>query len=266
VAVKSDFQGSPPCLISLASSGFPPGTRNNALFNLGVYLKKAHPDDWTGRLDAYNQRYLTPPLSSQEVSVVAKSLAKKSYSYKCQDLPLKGACNRQICLTCEHGVGGGANEINVVMGDLVKILMDISVWVNPMKPAKWAELVQTAMARVTTVTPPEDATLDGQLWAHLGRFCTGKAVGRSLDEILIGKPYTNPATGRTHFCSIDFLEFLRGRRVQTTERKLWAFLRERGATHHFDNLKGKGVNHWSVPAFDQQTSGFDVPQQMEREF
>ena len=35
----------PPCLKVLLKQGFPEGTRNNGLFNIGVYLKKAHPDE-----------------------------------------------------------------------------------------------------------------------------------------------------------------------------------------------------------------------------
>ena len=42
-------------------------------------------------------------------------------------------------------------------------------------------------------------------------------------------------------------------------RTLWVWLRERGAEPQFFNVKGRGINVWSVPAFDEQTEELDVP-------
>ena len=40
---SSPIKDGPPCLQTLCSQGFPEGTRNNGLFNIALYLKKAHP-------------------------------------------------------------------------------------------------------------------------------------------------------------------------------------------------------------------------------
>jgi hypothetical protein len=43
------FDG-PPCLQALCEQGFPEGSRNNGMFSLGIYLKKAFPEGWTDKL------------------------------------------------------------------------------------------------------------------------------------------------------------------------------------------------------------------------
>ena len=67
----------PPCLEVLCSEGFPEGTRNNGLYNIGVYLKKFTADNWEKTLEDYNIKYMKPRLSNQEVENIKKSLKKK---------------------------------------------------------------------------------------------------------------------------------------------------------------------------------------------
>ena len=40
------FSDGPPCLQALAASGFPQGTRNMGLFNMGVYARSKFGDTW----------------------------------------------------------------------------------------------------------------------------------------------------------------------------------------------------------------------------
>ena len=42
-----------------------------------------------------------------------------------------------------------------------------------------------------------------------------------------------------------------------------SYLKQRKAEHHFWNIKGKGVNLWSLPAFAKQENGHDVPKDVE---
>ena len=87
----------PPCLQALCDQGFPEGTRNNGLFNIGVYLRKFDPTNWETLLEKYNQKYMSPPLGHKEVSVVVSQLNKKDYNYKCKDQPIVSYCNSIIC-------------------------------------------------------------------------------------------------------------------------------------------------------------------------
>ena len=65
---NDDFKGAPPCLITLASQGFAEGSRNQCLFQLGIYLRQRFPDQLEQKLDQYNTKYFNPPLPSREVS------------------------------------------------------------------------------------------------------------------------------------------------------------------------------------------------------
>jgi|TARA_R100001460_G_scaffold42670_8_gene78863 hypothetical protein len=106
VKTKEAFEDGPPCLNKLADEGFGEGSRNNALFNVSVFCKKAHPDDWENQVGIYNQKYMDPPLSYQEVQLVIKSVNKKGYDkYRCKEQPICSACNPAKCRTKKHGVG-----------------------------------------------------------------------------------------------------------------------------------------------------------------
>jgi hypothetical protein len=101
----------PPCLQQLCTQGFPEGTRNNGLFNIGVYLRKFDPDNWKTLLEKYNQDYMTPPLSASEVVTVQKQLEKKDYSYRCKEPPINSYCNAKVCSGRKHGIGGNGSSL-----------------------------------------------------------------------------------------------------------------------------------------------------------
>lgn len=117
----------PPCLNALCAQGVS-AHRNNTLLNVGIYLKRAFPDDWEQRVLEYNFRYLKPPLDAKEIeSTILKSLRKKDYGYKCTEEPLVSFCHRQVCLKRKFGVRGtgsdGRSELPEITG-LVKLAME----------------------------------------------------------------------------------------------------------------------------------------------
>jgi len=95
----------PPCLQHLVTLGFPQGSRNNALFNLCVYAKKANPDGFKADVEAFNQKFMQPPLTSDEVAQLTKSVGGKDYCYKCKEHPLTPHCNAVLCRSRKHGIG-----------------------------------------------------------------------------------------------------------------------------------------------------------------
>jgi hypothetical protein len=62
---ESPIKDGPPCLQALCAQGFPEGTRNNGLFNIAVYLKRAAPGSWEDKLVEYNFKYVAPPSPKQ---------------------------------------------------------------------------------------------------------------------------------------------------------------------------------------------------------
>ncbi|MER8853011.1 hypothetical protein NKH94_15590 [Mesorhizobium australicum] len=115
------FADGPPCLRHLASNGgFPDGTRNDGMYNVAVYLKMRFPDDWQDKLQEYNVATCDPPLTLAEINTIQKSVSKKDYGYRCRKPPIAAHCNRRVCLTCEHGVGGGEGNIGPEITHLAK--------------------------------------------------------------------------------------------------------------------------------------------------
>jgi len=291
--VKTYFNSCPPCIQTLVSRGPIDEQRNQFLFNLVVYLKKVHGDDFKEEMvDEYNQSFIDPPIGHKELAHIIKSNNKKIYNYKCNDEPIRSVCNRQICLTRKYGVGGGEGDPGVVFGQLVKLDSDPPIWLwdvdgrrlelttdelltqgrfhkkctevvnkwpNTLKTKAWQELVRERLANVEIRQVPPDASISGQMMAHLEAYCTGRVTARVRDELLMKKPWTNPEDKRTYFHGPDFIQYLHQKRMQVQARQVWSWLEKVGAEHHNFNIKGKFINCWSIPAFTQQTEEHTTP-------
>lgn len=287
-----EFTDGPPCLQTLAARGFPEGSRNNAAYNLAVYLRKKHGDGaWDQALLDLNVKYVKPPLAPTEVAGIAKSVRKKSYEFKCREAPIHAVCNKAICLTRQFGIRGARNDPGVVFGELTKIptdppvylwdvngqrleltateLMDqrrfnricfetLDVWPLPVRPVDWQRMIREKLEKIEVAEAPDDASRPGRVWQLLEEFCRSRAHGLSRDELLMKKPWTE--AGRTYFRFADLMEYLEQHRLHSfPERDAWMILRRHGATHGRWNVKGREVKWWSVPVFPEPTAPLDVP-------
>lgn len=100
------LEGGPPCLNTLVRTGFPTGSRNISLFNLGVFCRKRWPNEWQDKINEVNDELMDPPLSAGEVAQIVRNLEKKAYFYKCSDSPINAVCQRSICAKRPFGIGG----------------------------------------------------------------------------------------------------------------------------------------------------------------
>jgi hypothetical protein len=287
-----DFAGGPPCLQTLARRGFGEW-QNNGLFNICVYLRKRFGEGWSTRVDEYNRKYLSPPVPSRDVAAMMKTASKKTYSYMCKQEPICGVCNRQVCLTRDFGVGGLGDDPGVVVGEILKVETDpplyiidvnaariecefddlldqrrfrklvgmkLDILITFIKQSTWDGMMRERLGRIQRKQVPEDATKEGQFWVHVARFCTSKVRGKSLDEMLLGKPFTDPEKRRTYFQSADLFQYLSQHRFNGfSEKDAFRWMRRREVQHHQGNVKGKFVNYWSLPAFPEQTEEHAVP-------
>lgn len=138
-----------------------------------------------------------------------------------------------------------------------QVLLEVNIVVQPMRQNTWMDLVTRAVIGATIEVPAKEATDVGRVYSALHSFCTGRAVAKTMDELLLGKPFHHE--GRVYFLAPAFLEFCTNHRIPVTERKLYRWLTERGLEHSTMTLKGKTVEVWSVPEFTTQTEPFDVP-------
>lgn len=293
VDVGPDFADGPPCLQIMANQGLQPGTRNDAMFAIGVYCKKKFGDSWEREFEQLNAQLCNPPLPSKEIVALVKSINRKEYFYPCKRAPCASFCNKELCKTREFGVGQQKNELNVLIGNLVKInhadkptwVIDVdgvrfeidteqlmsqamfhrvcvertNKWPNVLKPWEWQNIVNDKLANVEIVTPPPDSSLDGRFMAYLEQFLTTVARARSNDELLQGKPWSEH--GMQWFRSNDLLDYMERQHFRgITQRNAWNILRRQGAKHKQMHIKGRCVQVWGVEEFARQDQPHDVPE------
>ena len=289
IQVSTDvIKDGPPCLQQLCTQGFPEGTRNNGLFNIGVYLRKFDADKWKILLEEYNRNYMTPPLAAQEVILIQKQLEKKDYNYRCKEPPINSYCNAKVCRTRKHGIGG--NGAALEFSALTKLQTDPPVWfldvgdtrmelqteelqiqtkfqkkcmnsLDTMPPlvkqSVWQEIVERLMNNLIKIPVSDDGSLAGQFEAHLQEFCTDRAQALNRDELLLRKPWTED--GITWFRLKDLQDYLTRNKFTyfNTGQLVQALRHLKGKSEKY-NLKGRTVRVWGVPAYQQQDSAFDI--------
>jgi Primase C terminal 1 (PriCT-1) len=291
---QEDLIDGPPCLQHLIQiGGISEGARNNGLFNMAVYLRKAHPDSWEDKLEEYNHKYIDPPLKSVEIQGVIKSAKKRDYAFTCSKPPIAPHCNSAVCRTRKFGISDGSGQSFPNLGPLSKLDVKPPIWfwdvegrrielttpelqdpnvfqrkcmevlnMMPPVPSKivWHRIVQTAMENVSVIEASEDASPEGQFFEHLDKFLSGKAKALGIEEIIQGKPFEDEEY--VYFRLVDLekhLDSVRFREFKTA--KIASLIRDRGAKHQFDNFKGKGTNYWRMPKskIGQQTEQLEVP-------
>ena len=121
LAKDEELEQAPPCLQHLCARGFPEGSRNNGLFNLLIFAKQKYGDQWKEHADKYNIQFMKPPLPSEEVQKIIKSIDRKNYFYRCNESPIVSVCNKSICLTRKYGIGNATDDMGIIISNLTKI-------------------------------------------------------------------------------------------------------------------------------------------------
>ena len=284
--VDEKLKDGPPCLQALLRQGFPEGTRNNGLFNLGVYLRKAYPDDWETKILDYNQTIMEPPLDLKEVNVVADQIKKKEYQYKCADQPICNFCNKDLCRSRKYGVGGGANTPTVanlrkydsepplwfldVNGSPVELdteglqkqprfqilcMEQINFMPRTITRQAWEAQMNSLLGQMVdtegaVISTSADTSLSGQFYDMLEDFSTHMQSARDREEILLRRPWTDEEEGRTYFRLKDFEAFLkRNKFFDYRSNKIAQRLRDIDGKAEQFRIKGHVVRCWSIPAY-----------------
>jgi len=239
--IEEAFTHGPPCLNKLASIGFGEGGRNNALFSIGVFYKKADPDNWENLVEESNIKYMNPPLKSSEVQTVIKQINKKGYDkYKCKDVPINSVCQSGLCRMKKFGVGYGEEEMPT-LGNLTKYNSTPPQWfldvgetrielkseqlyspplfalacldqanliVPVHKPKDWKQyFLKPMMNNLQEVDPLESLDPINQITGLLQDWTTNRQSARTMDDIFNKLPYTDENKEFTYFRMDDFFAF-----------------------------------------------------------
>jgi hypothetical protein len=283
--LKDIFEDGPPCLQHLSTMGFPEGTRNVSLFNIGVYYRKKNPDDWQEDVMKHNYEHFDPPLSNSEASGVIKGVAKKEYVYTCKQAPICNYCERSKCLKRPYGVGGGFGGSSIeidsitkyetenrssvrwyieIQGERIEVTTDqiieqrklqklcvekLNKCPSVMPQQLWEARINELLNAVEVINDPDDASPQGQFEKVLDAFLTGKVQARHRDEIMNAKPWHDKDVDKVFFRSEDLFIYLEARRFRFhSQHQIWSWLREAGGDRNQFRIKGKAVKVWSVPA------------------
>jgi len=273
----------PPCLQILCGQGFPKGTRNNGLFNIGVYLRKSKPDDWQTEIEIYNHKYFSPPLGTAEIQEIVKSVRKKNYCYTCSRPPISPHCNTGICKSRRFGIGSshqlpalhsltkfntdppiwfldvdGGGRLELSSEDLQnqrrfqKRCIDcLNIMPSKMKENEWSDLINRLLGEVIVLEAPPDASISGQLIEHVLNFITGKVQGKDKADLLRGKPWYDEKANWHYFRMSDVMAYLDRHNFKDYKvHKVTSQLKRIGAEHYFMNINGRGVNVWKYRQMD----------------
>lgn len=252
----SEFNDGPPCLQTLAVSGFAQGTRSNALINIAVYLRLKHGDSGAEtHLPEYNERYMDPPLEPAELEKIVRSSRRKKYFYMCKKEPVCNFCNKALCLERKYGVGNGmSDEVNVVVSHITKYTTEPPLWIvtlndqrieceteDLLQVTRFAKLcverlhlipnlsakrlfvmLQKAFDKLEVLDAPSDTTLKGQLLDMFEKFLESRPPAKTRDEIVYGYPFYEQ--GHVYFKSKDLSDFLELEKVRMEPRKVYKIL------------------------------------------
>lgn len=204
----AEHQEAPPCIQMMMMNGIDSGYRNEGLYNLTVYFRKAFPDDFEARAFDINQTIFEKPLSFAEAKKTVKSASNKTYRYKCMEEPCREFCDSDECLKKEHGITkdemAGLSradmpnisdlkiydmeppiwemKINGVVvnlttaqfynyQDFAKTVMEkLLIMIPPMKSKDWLNVLAGLMNKVERVETPDDAGTPGVIKKHLKDF------------------------------------------------------------------------------------------------
>ena len=286
---KDVLADGPPCLQRLISMNFPQGSRNNGLFNLGVYARLFDEENWETLVQKYNMDYLTPPLSHSEVGAVIRQLKKKEYFYKCEDQPIKPFCDKELCKGRKYGVGPASTRND--LSSLTKIDGDPPIWILNVDGERvelttgglttqtqfqkecvsqinkfpvsvnqraWQTRIQTLLDNVTIIEVPPDATFRGEFEDLLHAFACERARGEEREDILQGvavwldgRVYFQVKDIKKHLSVNDFNHY--------TSNKITLRLQQLEAEKKFWRVRGKGVHVWSMPQEHFETEEKEMP-------
>jgi hypothetical protein len=277
----------PPCLQVLCKSKLNEGSRNNGLFNIGVYLRKAHPDNWESEILRYNMEYLVPPLPLNEVNIVAKQLSRKNYAYKCNDAPIKSHCNKELCRTRRFGVASvsGADIANLrkynsnppvwfmdVNGEPLELdtealleqrtfqracMEQLNFMPRSLAKAQWEARIGSLMSEMreneaAIIEVAQDASISGKFYEYLEEFCCHLQTAESKEEILLRRPWTDEDNIFTFFRLKDFEAFLQKNKFfDYKSHKVAQRLRDINGESVLLRIRERTVRVWRIPAFEK---------------
>ena len=275
-----DFKGAPPCLITLASQGFAEGSRNECMFQLGIYLRERFPNHLESKMDEYNTKYFSPSLPSREVQTIFKQVEDKKYFYRCELPVFKSVCEKIKCQSRKYGIGNSAeHEITNLKkwesdspvyevthnGKVIILSVDqlhshseyrkaciaqANESPRPIAPAIWADMVDNLLKNMHEddfIQLPTEVTAKGQFLSQLQIFIENNRGAKDRQDILQGMVFEHEK-GYFFFKPQSLRDFLKTKRfTKLTDSAQYKMFEEFGGGTSKFKVNNKGEHCWKIP-------------------
>jgi len=294
-----EHKDAPPCIARLLIKGIEDGSRNNGVYDLGVYFKKKYPDTFQDEIMKVNGNLISPPLSPREIEATIKSLNNKDYFYKCKEYPICQYCDKEKCRARKYGLqtaggnshlfsnltkyksnegsGGGVRwcisfdnercELNTE--ELLcqiklqkRILEDTNKVYRPVKQNNWIEEIETLTREGNIIIDPEDSSEKGQFNQLLNIFLTNRMPSDQKKSLLTNHTYLDPYTDEVYFKSLDLFTFLKNKRFIYQTQRVWSWLTDLGGSHKMIKIGGVQVRVWFLKMPERYDATLDEEEKL----
>jgi len=277
------FKDGPPCLEHFHSEGVQEGRRNIILFNMGLFFKQSQPEGWSEALLEYNRKYVSPPLSDEELEITIKQIQDGTYWYQCDQTPLCDACQHSECTKRTWGIDSFKTGIPAGLGQLTYLAAEPARWIvrldgrdvtvntekllnasgfriavveqlgtyfPPVKQMAWDRFIRKAMETKKTITPPREAGVFGRFLTLLGQFVEQRRAATSDSDLRRGKPVEKTEDGSTYVVfTLDGLRIFleRNRFYDYKDTDLYSKLKTLDAVSRRIRVDEMQMRVWWVP-------------------
>jgi hypothetical protein len=206
----AEHPDAPPCIQRILVNGVAQGHRNEAIYNVAVYLRKAFPEQAEQRAKDANLTLFTKPLPRAELTRTINSALRPDCQYRCNEEPVKTLCDRDTCLQRKFGITTAdadrmaAHESLPAFTELTKYMTDPVRWevkidgvkvtnimtpqlleframreiiadrltkIVPMiKPVEWERMLMPMMQEARIIDVPDEASVAGVMRDRLREF------------------------------------------------------------------------------------------------
>ena len=205
------FDEAPPCVQRMIEHGVDTGQRNEAMFNVVVFLRKAEMDI-KNEANRLNGQMFAKPLPKAEFMRTMISASRPDYTYRCNEEPMRSMCDREVCLERKCGISPkeyediAATSALPAFTDLIKYIAEPVRWemkidgkrvtniptahlldwramreiiadkltkVVPMiKGSEWERILDPVMKEARIYQTPDDASTAGVIRQKLKEFAS----------------------------------------------------------------------------------------------
>lgn len=284
------LSGAPPSIQKMFGEGVERGTRDIAMLNVGVFLKRKYEDDYVQKLLEVNET-INEPLDEEYIEKhIVSQLEKDNMFYQCKT-ELKGWCDKETCLLREFGCGSKHN-FTTSLEEIIKIETVPPIWnvringsllqglstddlvdqnrirklnmeqnnilIPKVAQVKYEKLLNEKLEDVTIQPAPEDADAEtGEAFTQIQAFCITRQHTEKIDQIALGKVYI--VEGKNWFLVDKLQEWLMRKKCSVRRNTLYEYIRRLGGgsgKKYIGRVNANGNKTqtclWWLPLYDEQ--------------